>query len=255
MEFFDTHCHIHFSDYGLDREEVFKDALGTGVKGMLVVGCTLQDSKLGIEFAKSHQGAWATIGLHPHEGLVYANSPEKLQEFEELVKNKEVVGIGECGLDFYYNHSPKKEQIKILEFQLDLAVKNSLPVVLHIREAFEDFWPVFDNFSGLSGVVHSFTAHTKELDQILERELFIGLNGIVTFAKDEEQLQAAKRVPLQKLLLETDAPFLTPTPFRGKVCEPKHVVSTAEFLANLREESLAELAKTTTSNARQLFRL
>lgn len=184
MEFFDTHCHIHFDDYGLDREVVFDEAKDFGVKGMLLVGCRLEDSISGAEFAKSHEGAWATIGLHPHEGKVYVKNKTALEQFSSLAKQKKVVGIGETGLDYYYNHSDKKDQVKLLEFQLELAKSNDLPLVLHIRDAFDDFWPIFDNFKGLRAVVHSFSATTKELEQVLSRELYVGLNGIMTFTKE-----------------------------------------------------------------------
>ncbi|HSX24147.1 MAG TPA: TatD family hydrolase, partial [Candidatus Saccharimonadales bacterium] len=153
----------------------------------------------------------------------------------------------------YYNHSAKKDQITVLEFQLELAKKHHLPLIFHVREAFEDFWPVFDRFQGVRGVVHSFSATPRELEQILARGLYVGLNGIMTFTKDERQLAAAKIIPTDRLLLETDAPFLTPAPNRGTICTPKHVVQTAEFLAGLRDESVAEIATMTTQNACDLF--
>jgi TatD DNase family protein len=134
-------------------------------------------------------------------------------------------------------------------------VEHQLPLIFHIREAFDDFWPIFDSYSGLRGVVHSFSSNRTVLEQILSRGLHIGLNGIITFTKDNEQLAAAQAVPLEKLVLETDAPFLTPTPYRGTICEPRHVRTTAEFLSRLRNEDLTELARTTTGNARQLFNL
>ena len=128
-------------------------------------------------------------------------------------------------------------------------------MIFHVREAFEDFWPIFDEFKGVRGVIHSFTATQKELDDILSRGLYVGLNGIMTFTKQDAQLAAAKAVPLDRLVLETDAPFLTPAPYRGTICEPKHVRITAEFLADLRGESLAAIADATTHNARKLFDL
>lgn len=251
----DTHCHIHFEDYELNPDRVIEDSIKSGVTKLICVGCTLEDSRKGIEFVQTRENCWASIGLHPHEGAVYADNPKTLQQFADLVTKPKVVAIGETGLDYYYNHSPKRHQIGVLEFQLDLAQKHNLPVIFHVRDAFEDFWPIFDNFKGLRGVVHSFTATTKELEQILSRDLHVGLNGIMTFTSDHKQLEAAKAVPISKLLLETDAPFLTPKPFRGKICEPKHVGVTAEFLANLRQESLEELAAATTQNAEQLFKL
>ena len=168
---------------------------------------------------------------------------------------RKVVAVGECGLDYYYNNSPKKHQIELLEFQLNLAQKHELPLVFHVRDAFDEFLAILSHFEGVRGVVHSFTANKATLDKCLDRGLYIGLNGIMTFTKDEEQLAAAKAVPLDKLLLETDAPFLTPTPYRGTICEPKHVRDVAEFLSSLRGEPLEQLAAATTQNAERLFNL
>ena len=164
-----------------------------------------------------------------------------------------VIAIGECGLDYYYNNSPKNNQIESLHFQMQLAQANNLPMIFHVREAFDNFWPIFDQYRGLRGVVHSFTANSKVLEQILSRDLYVGLNGIMTFSKDQHQLNAAKNVPLTKLLLETDAPYLTPTPLRGTINESKNIVLIAEFLANLRSEDVGVLATQTTLNANQLF--
>jgi TatD DNase family protein len=130
-----------------------------------------------------------------------------------------------------------------------------LPLIFHIRDAFEDFWPIFDEYKGVRGVVHSFSATRTELGQILQRRLYVGLNGIMTFTKSQEQLEAAKSVPLESLLLETDAPFLTPVPDRGTVCEPKHVRITAEFLARLRGEEPGVVARASTGNAKKLFKI
>ncbi len=251
----DTHCHVHFEDYKLDPHEVVQDAVIAGVAKMICVGCTVEDSEKGIEFVQNKDGCWASIGLHPHEGAVYADNKDALDRFAGLVTKPKVVAIGETGLDYYYNHSPKHHQIAILEFQLELARKHDLPVIFHVREAFDDFWPIVDNFKSVRGVVHSFTANVKELENILSRGLHVGLNGIITFTKDADQLEMAKQVPLEKLLLETDAPFLTPNPFRGTICQPKHVVVTAEFLANLRGESFEQLSAATTNNAEQLFNI
>ncbi len=255
MEFIDTHCHIHFADYELDADEVIAAAKKDDVAGMICVGCTLQDSQASIEMAAKHSGVWASVGLHPHEAKKYVNDSFKLQKFRDLVDSPKVVAIGECGLDYYYEHSSKTDQQKLLRLQLDLAAEHHLPVIFHVRDAFSDFWPVFDSYKDLRGVVHSFSAGRRELDQILSRDLYVGLNGIMTFTKDDEQLEAAKALPLQKLLLETDAPFLTPVPFRGMICEPKHVRVTASFLSDLRGEGLEQLAAASTQNARELFNI
>lgn len=253
MQLFDTHCHIQFSGYELDPDEVRTNAHNDGVTRLLCVGCTLKDSQAAIDFAKDRENVWATIGLHPHEASLYVHDQHALQQFHDLAVRPKVVAIGETGLDYFYEHSPRDVQARLLRFQIDVAVEHNVPLIFHVREAFDDFWQIFDEYKSLRGVVHSFSATEKELAQVLERDLYVGLNGIMTFTKDKAQLAAAKKVPLDRMVLETDAPFLTPVPFRGKVCEPKHVRVTAEFLARLRGESLEELAVATTQNAQKLF--
>jgi TatD DNase family protein len=255
MELVDTHCHIHFPDYELDPDEVRADAQNDGVTRLICVGCTLTDSQAAIEYAEKHANVWASIGLHPHEAGVYIHDHEKLQIFRSLASKPNVIAVGETGLDYYYEHSTKEDQKKLLRFQLDLALQHKMPLIFHVRDAFEDFWPIFDEYQGLTGVVHSFTATSREVEQIVSRGLYIGLNGITTFTKNPEQLEATRAIPLEHLLLETDAPFLTPVPFRGTICQPKHVRVTAEFLGSLRGESLETLAAATTSNAKRLFKI
>jgi len=232
---------------------------------MLCVGCTLEDSKLAIAVAARHKQVWASVGLHPHESKQYVHDHKGLQEFAGLASAPKVVAIGEIGLDYYYNHSPKGDQIKMLRFQLSIAQKHGLPVIFHVRgtknpsdstgtDVWADFWSIYDEFK-IPGVIHSFSAGSKELNQILKRNLMVGLNGIMTFSKNQAQLDAVKAIPLQNIIVETDAPYLTPTPYRGTICQPKHVVETAKFLSELRNESLDKFAQATTNNALRLFNL
>lgn len=255
LEFVDTHCHVQFEDYPLDTDEVLAGAAENGVTRLIAVGCSLHDSEKAVEFARRHEDVWASIGLHPHEAARYVHDHHALQLFRDLVAKDKVVAIGEAGLDYYYEHSPKHDQIKLLKFQLELAQEHNKPMIFHVRDAFDDFWPIFDSYKGIRGVVHSFSSSAYDLEAIINRGLFVGLNGIMTFTKQHEQLEAAKAVPLENLLLETDAPFLTPVPFRGKICEPKHVRTIAEFLAELRGEKLRDLSRATTFNAVKLFGL
>lgn len=255
MEFIDTHCHIHFDDYPLDPEEVLVQARLEGIHSCIVVGCTLEDSRKGIEFASNRNEVWASVGVHPHEAKHHVKNLGVLSQSLEnmILSSSDVVAVGEIGLDYFYNNSDQQSQIAVLHAQLAVAHKHNKPVILHVRQAFDDFWPIFDMYPGLSGVVHSFSATKSDVDEIIKRGLYIGLNGIMTFTKNDLQLEAAKSVPLENLLLETDAPYLTPVPFRGTMGEPKYVRVTAEFLARLRDESLEKLAESTTANARKLF--
>ncbi len=256
---FDTHAHIHFNDYGLDPDEVWAESMAAGLTGMLAVGCDVESSQNAIAFAEKYDNVWAVVGIHPHGASAIKDNSELFQQIRDISGHQKVVAIGEFGLDYFYENSPKADQMELLELHLELARQADKPVVLHIREAFDDFWPVFDRYNGggnrLEGVVHCFTGTQTNLRDALERNLYVALNGIMTFTKSEEQLAAAKVVPLDRLLLETDAPYLTPKPFRGKICKPEHVRHTAEFLAGLRGESLEQLASATTDNARSLFNL
>lgn len=255
MELIDSHCHIHFNDYPIDKAVVLDDAQKAGVTRIICVGCSLNDSQLAIEFASRHENVWATAGAHPHDGADYLHETNSGERLRQLLKSPEAVAIGEIGLDYYHARASRQEQEKSLRQQIEIGLESDKPFVFHVRDAWEDFWKVYDSYGGLRGVVHSFTAHQRELDQIISRGLFVSLNGIMTFTKDEQQLAAAKTIPLDKLLLETDAPFLTPKPDRGKPCQPKHVRNVAEFLAQLRQEDLEELAAVTTKNAVDLFKL
>jgi len=252
LNFVDSHCHIHTSKYYDKPEEVIKRSNEAGVTRLITVGTDDNDSLIAAQFANKHENIWASIGLIPHEAKLGRNS---LQNLNDLVKHPKVVAIGECGLDYYYLYSTKTDQIKALEYQIELALESNLPLIFHIRDAFGDFWHIFDQYTGVNGVVHSFSANKNELDNILSRGLYIGLNGITTFTKNQDQLDAFKDVPLEKLLLETDAPYLTPTPLRGTINESKNIPIIAEYLCELRGDKLEEMATTTTSNTQKLFRL
>lgn len=268
MQLVDTHCHIQ--SIGLTHGErttrelwakagdltadvVVADAAAAGVTRLLCVGCDLEDSRLAVDFVAGRDGCWASIGIHPHEAQHFAGQSVQLAAFAELASQPKVVAVGECGLDYYYTHSPKADQLALLHFQLELAQRHDLPLIFHVREAFDDFWPVFDEYRNVRGVLHSFTDSAENLEQGLKRGLYIGVNGIATFAKDDKLLAVYRQIPLEKLLLETDAPFLTPVPFRGSINEPKRLGAIAKFLANLRGGDDQEVATATTANARKLF--
>jgi TatD DNase family protein len=270
MQLFDTHCHIQSAGLqtgerttrelwakakDISVDQIVVRAYESGVETMVCVGCDLADSELAIETVQDRDGLYASIGLHPHEAQYYSGQPSKLNTFAALAAKEKVVAVGECGLDFFYTHSPKAAQIEVLEFQLDLAQKHQLPVIFHVREAFDDFWPIFSNFKGLRGVLHSYTDNLENMEHAVSNGLYIGVNGIATFSKQPEQLAMYAAIPDENLVLETDAPFLTPVPFRGTICEPKHVALTASFLAKLRGDTAEKLAETTTQNAKKLFNL
>lgn len=245
----DSHCHIHDKQFfPEDQQGAYQRAIETDTQ-MIVVGTSEADSRAAVEFAGEREGVWAVVGVHPHDTKSGWGDVAKLLR-ENPAK---LVGIGEIGLDYFYDNSPREVQKQAFEEQLQWAVDYGLPVSFHVRDAFEDFWPILDNFSGVRGVLHSFTDTAKTMEQALERGLYVGVNGISTFTKNPEQRQMYSQVPLERMLLETDAPFLTPLPLRGKVNEPAFVRLVAEHHAGLRQCEVDEVISATTANAKALF--
>jgi TatD DNase family protein len=255
MELVDTHCHLNFDKYGSALPQVLKRAEGAGVARMICVGTTLADSRAAIDLAAGHDNIWATAGIHPHDAESFVTSPTAKADYSKILNKSSICAAGEMGLDYYKNYSSREAQQQALRLQIEVALPIGLPFVFHVREAWEDFWEILDEYRNIKGVIHSFSSTPQHLEEALARGLYIGLNGIMTFTADHRQLAAAKAVPKERLVLETDAPFLTPAPERGKICEPRHIKNVAEFLAQLRSEPLQELAEYTTNNALRLFGL
>ena len=250
--FTDTHCHVHDQQFfPNDGKEVYERALSSGVKRMFCVGTDFSSSREAIKFCAKKEGSYAIIGIHPHDAKKELPNSQKFVEWSNEQLGRKVVGIGEIGLDYYYNHSPRKQQIEILEQQIELACSLALPISFHVRDAFADFWPIFDNHKGIRGVLHSFTDNLQNMQKGLERGLYIGVNGIATFARDRDEITRA--IPLKSMLLETDAPFLTPTPLRGKINEPGNIPHIASFVADLRGITVEELSQKTERNVNRLF--
>lgn len=247
-ELIDTHCHIHESDYPLPVDDVLQRAADAGVGKMLLVGTSVKSSREAVVLAAKHSNLYATVGVHPHD------TKDGYDEIATLAKQG-VVAVGEIGLDYFYNHSPRDVQIRALEEQMQIAVDNNLPIIFHVREAFDDFWPIFDNFHGIRGELHSFTDTQTNLDKGFERGLYVGVNGISTFTKDPAQQRMYADIPLEKMLLETDAPFLTPVPHRGTINEPAFVSDVAAFHATLRGIDPSVVSEVTSANAMTLFSL
>lgn len=245
----DTHCHIHEATYPLDQGEVLAHADQADVKKMICVGTSEQSSREAIALAQAQPHIFASIGVHPHD------TKDGYDQLANLPRDK-VVAVGEIGLDYFYTHSPRDVQIAALKAQIELALSRDLPIIFHVREAFDDFWPIFDSYEGkIRGVLHSFTDSEENMRAAVERGLYIGVNGISTFTKDAAQQAMFAAIPLDHLLLETDAPFLTPTPLRGKVNEPAFVRHVAEHHGAIRGLPLEEIATKTSANAHALFAL
>lgn len=246
--FVDTHCHIHEANYP-DAAEAVRRAKRAGVGKLICVGTDSATSEEAALFAKNHEDIYFSVGTHPHD----SKDGYAAAEYFARQKNDSLVAIGEVGLDYFYTHSPREVQIAAFEAQLQLAKDNKLPVIFHVREAFDDFWPILANFPNISGVLHSFTDNMSNMERGVSEGLYIGVNGISTFTKDISQQAMFDAVPLESMVLETDAPFLTPTPYRGKVNEPAFVRNVAEYHANRRGMELEQLARVTSTNASTLF--
>jgi TatD DNase family protein len=247
----DTHCHIHSQDYKLDPDQVIEEARAVGVSRLVCVGTSAQDSQLAVNFVQEREECFASVAQHPHEAKLLDEKQQKI--INQLAEHKKVIAIGECGLDYYYSHSSKEDQEKSLIWHFELAKQHKLPMLFHIRDAFDDFWRIYDQFPNTLGVVHSFSAGGIELKQTIERGLYVAFNGIMTFTKDQTQLEALKLAPTDRIVLETDAPFLTPTPYRGKINESKYVVEVAKFCANYRGEDYLDFVAQTEQNVSRLL--
>lgn len=254
----DTHCHIHDTKYDYDVERVLQGAKSAGVTNLLCVGTDAASSREAIAAAQRFPIVHASVGIHPH---VAQSEQSSFSVIRQLANDATVVAIGECGLDYYYEHSPRVDQQALLQQHLELAHATDLPGIFHIRgsrmrfeDAFEDFWRVYDKYR-VPGVVHSFTGDATLLAQILERDLYVGINGILTFSGDPEHARMVRALPLEKLLLETDAPYLTPEPIRGTINEPKYIEYILEWVSKQRSEPISVVASATTENAKKLFQI
>lgn len=246
----DAHCHIHDLDYALPTSDVIENAHKNGVTKIICIGTNVENSRIAVEFANKRDGVYATVGVHPH------NADNGIGDLESLLGSSlKIVAIGEIGLDYHYNYSSKAKQKNLLRKQIQLALNYDMPIVFHVREAFDDFWPIFDSFEGIKGEIHGYSDNEVNAKKAIDRGLYIGITGISTFTKNEKQKQMYASIPLDKIVLETDAPYLTPVPFRGKINQPAYVRDIAIYGGVIRNISLKEMSDATTSNARALFRL
>ena len=244
---FDSHCHPQFPQYEGSREEVVKRALDGGVF-MICIGTDLETSKKAIELAEKYEGIWATVGLHPNDNLSERFDPDI---YKKLLNQEKVVGFGEIGLDYYRTTKKEDQEQQKQKFieQLGLAGKSGKPVVLHCRDAHQDMLGILS--PNLRGVIHSFTGTLEEAKKYLDLGFHLGFNGILTFTDQYDE--TVRYAPLEKILLETDAPYLTPVPFRGKRNEPLYVKYVAEKIAELKGIDYDEVARQTFENTKDLF--
>lgn len=254
----DSHVHLDMDKFDSDRAEVLTQARNAGVNTFIniALGPDQEKYEKAIELSMNHPDIFLAVGIHPHDAKEMQEETKPL--LRELSKHKKVFAIGEIGLDYYYKHSDPKIQKRVFEELLDLALDINLPVSIHSREAFQGTFEATSSrkvFSKIGGVLHCFTGSKEQALKYVEIGAFISFSGILTFKKAFDVREAAKSVPLDRLLIETDAPFLAPEPFRGKRNEPAYVARVAEALAELRGLSVSEIAEITSQNAKKVFRL
>lgn len=245
----DSHCHLDDPQFDADRDAVIQRALAAGVEQILAIGSAPPDLEAGIRLAEAWPQILATVGVHPHDAAKATEGT--FERLSQLLAHPKVVGIGEIGLDYHYDFSPREVQREVFSRQLAMARK---PVIIHTREAWDDTLRLLREHPGVAGVFHCFSGGPEEAEQVLAMGFYISFTGVVTFPKALRIQEAARRVPSDRLLVETDAPYLAPVPKRGKRNEPAFVVETARRLAELRGETLDQLAAATTDNFRRVFR-
>lgn len=254
MAFVDSHCHLDFPDFSKEIDQILERALSVQVTRLLTIGTKISDADLVIGLAEKYPYVFASVGVHPEyaEAELSSVSCELLCSYANHPK---VVGFGETGLDYHYGSSNKKEQQELFRRHLKAAKQTGLPVIVHSREAEEDTIRLLQEEydSSLKGVLHCYTSKPELALAGLELGFYVSASGIITFNKAEELRETFKKIPLDRLLIETDAPFLAPVPYRGKRNEPSYVVKTAEKLAVLKGVSLDEIEKQTTENFLNLF--
>ena len=258
MIFVDSHCHIDGEAFDGDLDEIVKRAGDAGVKMMLTVGTgNPHDGEIerAVRVAEEYENIFASVGVHPHDARAYDERAENY--LIKLTQHEKVVAWGEIGLDYFYDHSPRETQREVFRRQIKLAKDLNLPVIIHSREADDETVEILtEEYSenlGRGGVMHCFGGSQQMAQAMLDVGFYISFAGNVTFKKAENLRDAAKIVPLEKLLIETDCPFLAPVPNRGKRNEPAFVVHTAQFLADFYNVELETLAKQTTQNFSDLF--
>jgi TatD DNase family protein len=252
--FTDSHCHLNYKGLVEEQQAVLGRARAAGVETMLNISTRASEWDEVLAVAERESDVWASVGIHPHEADIHPDV--EADTLIERARHPRVVGIGESGLDFYYDRSDRERQRASFRSHIAAARESGLPIIVHTRDAEEDTHAILAEEMGkgaYSGVIHCFTASADFAAKALDLGLYISISGIVTF-KNAKDLQAtAATVPADRLLIETDAPFLAPVPHRGRPCEPAFVADTARFLAQLRGESVEALASTTTANFRRLF--
>jgi TatD DNase family protein len=250
----DSHAHLDMDAFDPDRPQVIERAVAKGLKGIITIGIDLESSRKALALAKIYQMIWATVGVHPHDAASF--NPEILPQLTKLADDKHVVAVGEIGLDFYRNLSPQTQQKETFRHLIQLARNVKLPIIIHDREAHKEVLTILREEQAweIGGVFHCFSGDWAMARQCLDMNFFLSVTGAVTYKKSSVLEEVVRLAPIESLLLETDAPFLTPNPFRGKRNEPAYLIQTAEHVARIRNIPLPELSETIRENTCRAFK-
>ena len=251
--FIDSHAHIQIDQFNSDRDAVLQRALDVGVSNILIIGIDVETSQKAVELAEKHENIYASVGMHPHSATELTD--DILSTFRVQLDHPKVIALGEIGLDYYRNLSPHEIQKDAFEKQLNLAEEMNTPIIIHNRDAYADILPILEKRQGkINGVLHCFTGNIELMQRSIDIGFHIGIGGIVTYPNAKDVQAVAKQIPLERLLIETDCPWLTPQFRRGKRNEPSYVPAIAEKIAELRNSTTEEIGVVTTNNFNTLFR-
>lgn len=252
---FDTHAHLYAGQFDKDREAMIERAFEAGVSRIVVVGIDEDTIPLAIDLAEKYESIYATVGWHPKEAIHYR--AHHLDYLRKMSEHEKVVALGEMGLDYYWDTSPKDVQHEVFREQIRLAKEVDLPIIIHNRESTDDVIRILqeEDAGQVGGIIHCYSSTVENLDVFLDMNFYISLAGPVTFKNAQEPKEVAKHIPLERLLIETDAPYLAPHPYRGKRNEPAYVTKVAEEIATLRGMDYDEICQITTNNALDVYRI
>lgn len=250
QKIFDTHAHYDDEAFDNDRDDVLNSLFSDTVCGIINCGVDIKTSVFSQNLSSKYDGMYSACGFHPHEAVSVKN--DDLIELKKLLKESKTVAVGEIGLDYHYDFSPRQVQIEVFEQQLKIANELDLPVIVHNRESHEDTLKLLKKYKP-KGVVHCFSGSVEMAKEIIDLGMYIGLGGAVTFKNAKKPVQVAQAVPIDRLLLETDAPYMAPVPLRGKRCTSDHIQYTAEKIATLRDITADELLEQNIKNVKALF--
>ena len=253
MKLIDSHAHLTSDDFNEDRSFLIKDLSNFAVNSVILPACDLENSYETVKLAEKYENLYAQVGFHPENIESFDDS--SIEKLEDLAKNPKVVAIGEIGLDYYWQDDNKDEQKEIFIKQLDLARKLKLPVVIHSRDSVDDCLEILKDYKDLKVQIHCFSYSYIHLMECMKRRYYISIGGVVTYKNADNEKNAAINVDLDKLMLETDCPYLSPEPYRGMRNDPRKIVEVAREIANLRGMKLSKLAKRTSKNAMEFFNI